>query len=302
MCGELRALEKTRKLGLWCDGFIPDESVLIDPAPHICGKVWIMGCSKIEAEWDFILYLTGTVHGDIDLTAQSPEEMSYDKIDWTVLLPPDDQTGWFKVDLEGCKLTVVPSAAYESEEDVLKRLGYNQQWLDFGIITMEDALGQYTELFTSGYPNEEHYRCAAFNQCIENKTVLTDQEIENIFKLTDNGPDKCNLHVNRLMALLDQNLCTDDQLARLAEYKEFHEDPLQKRFKRELLIHKIKKQGLADDVLDEIKTTTDSIIHEYLLNHHDLNREHLLWLKDHGLNKAVRNRSKQMLNSRKYQV
>ena len=44
---------------------------------------------------------------------------------------------------------------------------------------------------------------------------------------------------------------------------------------------------------DAIKAST---LHRAILEHEDVDRKHLLWLKEHGGNKAIRNRARQMLN------
>ncbi len=64
-------------------------------------------------------------------------------------------------------------------------------------------------------------------------------------------------------------------------------------------MRKIRNQGLIDEVFEEVKLTKDSAIHEFILNHPDLTLGHVNWLKEYGLNKRVRNITKQMSNSKK---
>ena len=63
---------------LWCDGFISEQYLLDDPAPHITGRVWI--CSDLRQDaWQFKLFLP-------------PLANSRDAIDWASLLPPENVT------------------------------------------------------------------------------------------------------------------------------------------------------------------------------------------------------------------
>ena len=58
-------------------------------------------------------------------------------------------------------------------------------------------------------------------------------------------------------------------------------------------------EGLTDEVCEDIMASSDSVLHKGMLEHEEVNRKHLLWLEEHGGNKAIRNRARQMLNSRR---
>jgi len=73
-----------RRLGLWCDGFIP-EQYLLDRVPHrITGVAWIGIGPRNQEEWNFSLVLP--------LPASSRGE-----INWAALLPPPEAKGWLVV-------------------------------------------------------------------------------------------------------------------------------------------------------------------------------------------------------------
>ena len=49
-----------------------------------------------------------------------------------------------------------------SIDSALKRLGYTNEWIEFGILTEEEILAQYDEINTSEDQNAEHYRAGSF--------------------------------------------------------------------------------------------------------------------------------------------
>ncbi|MCP4155336.1 MAG: hypothetical protein GY757_46855 [bacterium] len=187
-----------------------------------------------------------------------------------------------------------------TKKEAFKRLGYNELWLKYGIITEDFLIKQYNEILTSEDKNAEHYRLGGFCLFLETKKSLTDLDVENIFQLTDCGPDECDLRVERIRELIHSNLLNDVQLLEISKRPEVKKPPIRRMYFRSLLIHKIDKLGLTSEVFNEIKSTNDSAIQEYILDHRVISRELLVWLKENGLNKRIRNISKQLLNSRKY--
>lgn len=186
-----------------------------------------------------------------------------------------------------------------SIELALNRLGYTKEWLSLAIISEEYLLSQYAEINVSEDQNAEHYRCGAFGDYLRGKERLTTSEIDAIFSLSDNGPDNCDLMVDRIIQLIVTKILSDDQLEYISKYPEVHESPISKRYLREIIIRRIGKIG-ASLCLKEIKDAEDSVIHEHLVQHAELDYDLILWLKDHGLNKRVRNIAKQMSNNKKY--
>ncbi len=101
--------------------------------------------------------------------------------------------------------------------------------------------------------------------------------------------------------MIYSDLLSDEQLKLISEYPGVgvQECPIQKIYLRSILKRKIRNQGLADEVIEEVKLTKDSAIHEFILDHPDLTLDHVNWLKECGLTKRVRNIAKQLSNSKK---
>ncbi|WP_196140458.1 hypothetical protein [Aliikangiella sp. G2MR2-5] len=186
-----------------------------------------------------------------------------------------------------------------SNEKALSRLGYTKEWLSHGIITEEYLLAQYEEIQTSDDKNAEHYRNGGFCDFLRSKDSLSDNEVAAIFELTDNGPDKCDLHENRIIELIHSNILSDSQLNWIVRYPEVSEMPIHKRYLREKLARKIERSSVSD-CFEEIKSCGDSHIQEYIAQRSDLKVEHVKWLAERGSNKKLRNVAKQLLNSKRF--
>jgi hypothetical protein len=61
ICGEFVGLPERRHRHFWCDGFIPYDYHLEEPTPQIAGRAWIGVDEKRMEQWDFVLYLPGSV-------------------------------------------------------------------------------------------------------------------------------------------------------------------------------------------------------------------------------------------------
>jgi hypothetical protein len=94
---ELAGIDEYRRLGLWCDGFIPDVYELEVDVPQVSGTAWVCPGQDQQA-WRFALLLPARC-------------MGREAINWASLLPADDETGWLTLDLEGRYLEVEPGAA-----------------------------------------------------------------------------------------------------------------------------------------------------------------------------------------------
>ncbi len=184
-------------------------------------------------------------------------------------------------------------------EASLKRLGFTEQWLEFGIVTEEYALELYEEITVSEDKNAEHYRGWAFSEYLKSKNSLSDQEIKDIFTLKDNGPDNCDLHGDRIFALLHSDLLTDLQLEELAIYPEVLQRPLQKLYLRKKMILTVESNGV-DYCFPDITKANDPDVNEYVIHREDIELKHINWFKENGGNKRIRNIAKQMSSSRKY--
>lgn len=86
----------------WCDGFIPDALEVVGERCRITGKVWMALGQERQELWEFVVYLGPA----------RPRE----QIDWAVLLPPEDVTGWLSLDFETKSMTVNPFVAHPDGE------------------------------------------------------------------------------------------------------------------------------------------------------------------------------------------
>ncbi|MDP6636017.1 MAG: hypothetical protein QGG42_14050 [Phycisphaerae bacterium] len=181
----------------------------------------------------------------------------------------------------------------------LVRLGYSREWIDSGIISGDLLLQQYNEIQTSDDPNAEHYRHGAFLNYIRSRDALSDEEIDNIFALTDCGPDGEDLRLNRIIELIRSDLLTTEQFGELANRSEVHQPPADKVYTRHEILRAIDERGLAE-TFERVKQTQDSWVHERVLEHPDLAGEHVGWLAQNGANKRIRNVAKQLSESRRF--
>ena len=181
-------------------------------------------------------------------------------------------------------------------EKAKKILGYSSKWLDFGIITEDELLNQFKKFNDTKDDNPEYYHSAAFSAYLESKDSLTDQEIENIFKLKEKDSEVFGLHTCRIIELIYSNLLSDAQLQNIARYEDVQTDPINKCYLRTIIKRKINQQGLTNDIFEEIKNSKDFTIHEYILDLPDISMEQILWLAENGANKRIKNTASKLAN------
>lgn len=179
-------------------------------------------------------------------------------------------------------------------------LGYSSEWIKYGIITESDIINQISVFKDSDDKNREHYRHHAFQKYLENKTILSDSEIDNIFSLEDFGEDGCCLKTQRIAALLHSDILNRDQRLALSKYDAMNEDPVNKIYKRKLFLSKLSEHGFSEKIFDIIKESEDLYIQERAFGINELSKEQYLWLYENGLSKKIRNMAKNRLNSREF--
>jgi hypothetical protein len=72
--------------GWWCDGFIPEKFVVTGKGCHVSGQVWIDN-GRTQTLWNFVVLL-------------GPSLKSFDGVDWAMLIPAEDVTGWLSLDFD----------------------------------------------------------------------------------------------------------------------------------------------------------------------------------------------------------
>jgi hypothetical protein len=83
ICTELQGSPQKPLNWLWCDGLVADRYEFTADPPRIEGRAWF-GQTGNE-QWTFTLTLPRAIH-------------SMDDIDWTTLMPAQDDHGWLRVD------------------------------------------------------------------------------------------------------------------------------------------------------------------------------------------------------------
>ena len=81
---EMKRVPESRALGLWCDGFMPEEYILSGAGRHIRGMCWIGLGSKKQEQWRFKLILKDHIS-------------KHSEIYWSYFMPPDNVSGWLRV-------------------------------------------------------------------------------------------------------------------------------------------------------------------------------------------------------------
>lgn len=180
-------------------------------------------------------------------------------------------------------------------DEMMKHLGYGAAWLEAGVVTEASIRAQYAAFETSDDKNQEHYRHGAFMAFLERTTRLSDLQLDQILALRDEGPDNFSLRPTRLIELLSSSVLTDAQLDALSRLPEVQERPVKKCHDRACVLRSLSRDGLADQVVAAIMGSQDGALHDALLSHPDVARDHLEWLSRSGHNRAIRNRASQAL-------
>jgi hypothetical protein len=97
ICRELSEMPDDCLRFLWCDGLIPDDSILNCRSPSITGRAWICH-DRQQDQWQFRLFLNKGVS-------------SREGINWLSLLPPENVTRWLAINFRAQQIQIVRLAA-----------------------------------------------------------------------------------------------------------------------------------------------------------------------------------------------
>ena len=182
----------------------------------------------------------------------------------------------------------------------LLELGYNQNWLDYGIIDEEYLLNQYRIFQSSDDKNTEHYRYMAFLDYLKNKTLLTDLEMENCIKLKDEVIDGLSSYENRIHELIRFPFLTDQQFEKIDGLLGIQSNSLSKIYNRISILRQSDKTGVNLKLLDQAISLKDTVLERKLLDYKNIPKNCLELLREKGISRAVRNRATSMLKSNNY--
>jgi hypothetical protein len=182
----------------------------------------------------------------------------------------------------------------------LREFGYTQDWIACGVVDEVFLREQYAEYCRSDDKHQEHYRYRAFASFLARQSTLSDDLVDKIFSLTDAGPDGTDLSADRIIRLIASGLLTDEQHGRLGkQHPRVLDAPVRRQYLRESLRRKIRKEGIEASFA-EIQESGDSHLQLEVLDHPEVTRSHLEWLKTSGSSRAIRNRATQLLGSRRF--
>jgi hypothetical protein len=100
---ELAGMRQKELTSLWCDGFIPDDFIVVGKCCNISGRVWIGVGSERQECWSFVLHLGG-------------DTLIREEIDWPKFLPDPNVTGWLSMDSKTKFMKIRPTVAYPDLE------------------------------------------------------------------------------------------------------------------------------------------------------------------------------------------
>ena len=184
-----------------------------------------------------------------------------------------------------------------TESELLELFGYSPDWIAAGVIDLELLRRQYDRYEKSDDKNSEHYRNGAFVDYLRRASRLTDGAIEQVLALTDVGYD---LRISRATQLIESDILSDEQFARLARTPWMQDPAVAKVHARHGLLRLLCRTGLTSATFELIQTSRDSFVHDAVLGHSQVTRDQLLWLNEFGANRSIRNRARYALRSSRH--
>jgi hypothetical protein len=184
-----------------------------------------------------------------------------------------------------------------TDDELLELFGYTRDWIAAGVIDSAGLRRQYASFEGSDDKNSEHYRNGVFLEYLRSTSRLTDTELDLVLALTDVGAD---LRINRSIQLISSGLLSDEQFDRLAATPAVQDGAAARVYSRHGLLRLLARTGLTAATFALIEASPDSFVHEAVLRHPQVSREHLLWLGEAGANRSIRNRALAALKSNRY--
>lgn len=182
--------------------------------------------------------------------------------------------------------------------DIMRRLGYTQHWLDVGVVDEASVRSQFDAFRSSADQNTEHYRHRAFVAFLHRREQLAMDEALRLLALDDAAANGTSLRVSRAIQLLACDLLTDAQFAELAEHPALAHPSIQRVYRRQFALRRLRTERLTPTLFHEVQSTDDGAVHRGALQRDDLTRDQLEWLAANGATRAVRNVAKQRLRRR----
>ena len=181
-------------------------------------------------------------------------------------------------------------------EEKLNIFGYNQEWLDLGILNIEILDAQIKDYEETNHCCFEHYRYGAFTQWVFKTKSATIEEIKAFIKLALSDPDQ-GMGGAAIIDLLRATWLTDDQFKYISSIS-----VLKEKFSKELdmtfIKREISKNYLLNEVFEKAMLLKNSSIERRLLEHKGISEEQVETLSKEGTGKKVRNIAAQLLRGK----
>ncbi|MDJ0366909.1 hypothetical protein QMK33_17295 [Hymenobacter sp. H14-R3] len=166
-------------------------------------------------------------------------------------------------------------------------LGYTKQWLDCGILTVDD-LSKQCEVFQTGEdPNLEHYRYGTFRRYLTANKSLSDRGLINYLRLilADDDSMMAGAAARDLFSL---TTLTDGQFKYACEKIDTLDGEWKTRLlTRQKLLRLLKKDGLSPSLFIKCLDIGDKIVQEFIVGLAD--KQQLTELAANGITRKVRN-------------
>ena len=178
------------------------------------------------------------------------------------------------------------------QKSLLKKLGYDPTWLEYGLIDEDLLRLQSKQYDISADKNIEHYRYAAFRAFLEKNTVLDDTLLDIYVRLAQLDEDPV-MAQSALILLIGWPHLTDSQLDRLSKHPAFVSPTTQRHIERTGLLRLLRASAVTDELFDRCIISHDEVVQRELLKRHDISHQQLEVFQVRGANKAIRNIAKQ---------
>lgn len=154
----------------------------------------------------------------------------------------------------------------------LEDLGYNQKWVEYGLLTEETLTNQLSKFQKDGDQNSEHYRYGAFKSWLDHKTEFTSLEINQFIELALGDADQI-MAGSAVKALFTHRNISDNQfnlikteLPKFGDWtiKLIQREELKKRIEREPLT-----KGLVQSCINYRQAFKDNVLIELVIDEAD---------------------------------
>ncbi|RZK30704.1 MAG: hypothetical protein EOO63_06060 [Hymenobacter sp.] len=170
--------------------------------------------------------------------------------------------------------------------DNLSLLGYTRQWLDYGILMVDDLRKQCEDFQTGEDTHSEHYRYGTFRRYLTSKRSLSDEELANYLHLVvaDDDGIMAGAATQDLFSLIS---LTDSQFKYTCEKVDALDEKWKTRLlARQKLLRLLKRKGLSPSLFTDCLRNGDKIVQEFIVDLAD--KQQLAELAASGVTKKVR--------------